>query len=439
MPGNDVFISYSRRDQAFVKTLDAAFRQRNRDPWVDWEDIQKGEEWWAAIQRGIEGAYTFIFVLSPDSVASAVCRDEIEHAAKTHKRFLPIVRREGFDTSQIHPRIASHNWLFFRETDDFQAAFTELLRAIDTDLDYLRDHTRLLVRAIEWQNKQFHSSYLLQGADLAESEQWLLQGTTKTPPATALHAQYIQASRDAELARLKSHQKARQTIILTMVLTNLVFSIVGGVWFYQAKIGEAIQDIRTDLVKALAMGILGTNGDDFAKLANLQETTGQIPKNNPLYQAHQRWLTAIRTVFPDSLICTYARNQAGQLVWVGDVRRNLPETQTSTQFLSSFTWDATSQAVYAGKSPILMALHEDPQAKLGRVVSAFSPIRDSRGRIVGGMRVDYTERYLEDEKQKVRHTLAIAYALISSWLFVLSWIILRAIRPIGGPSLSRKS
>jgi hypothetical protein len=79
---NDVFISYSRRDKAFVETLDAALKSLNRDPWVDWEDIYKGEEWWKAIQRGIESANTFIFVISPDSVASRVCRDEVNYAAE---------------------------------------------------------------------------------------------------------------------------------------------------------------------------------------------------------------------------------------------------------------------------------------------------------------------------------------------------------------------
>ena len=120
---NDVFISYSRKDKDFVASLDKAFRKIGRDPWVDWDDIRKGEDWWQSIKRGIEAADTFLFVVTPDSIASNVCRDEIEYANQCNKRFLPIVRREGFDSQNVHPAISRHNWLFFRETDDLKTAF----------------------------------------------------------------------------------------------------------------------------------------------------------------------------------------------------------------------------------------------------------------------------------------------------------------------------
>ena len=35
----DVFISYSRVDQSFVKVLNQALNQSQYDAWVDWEDI----------------------------------------------------------------------------------------------------------------------------------------------------------------------------------------------------------------------------------------------------------------------------------------------------------------------------------------------------------------------------------------------------------------
>jgi hypothetical protein len=38
----------------------------------------------------------------------------------------------------VHPWIAKHNWLFFREGDDLDAAFLDLFKALDTDIDYVR-------------------------------------------------------------------------------------------------------------------------------------------------------------------------------------------------------------------------------------------------------------------------------------------------------------
>lgn len=58
---NDTFISYSRKDKAFVEQLVAKFHQADREPWVDWDDIYKGEDWWQSIQRGIEESDNFVW------------------------------------------------------------------------------------------------------------------------------------------------------------------------------------------------------------------------------------------------------------------------------------------------------------------------------------------------------------------------------------------
>ena len=433
--GSALFISYSRKDQPFVKRLDATFRQFDLDPWVDWEDIRKGEAWWSAIQRGIEGANTFVFVLSPDSVASSVCREEIDHAAKHNKRFLPIVHREGFDMAQVHPSISSHNWLFFRDTDDFEAAFRDLQTAIATDLDYTNAHTRLLVRAIEWQTKGKNSSFLLRGIDLDDASQWLIKGTDKEPKPTALQAQYIRASRDAESAKRKANQKARRTVILATVLTNLLLSIGGGVWFYQNRINAAKERIEDNLLKALNMGIIGINGDDFATLSQLYVPKGTLPTKNMLYQAHQQWLASVRSVFPNTFARTYTKDESNTTRWVGDVSRTLPEWRGGTKFLNSFRPRDVLLEVFNGRETVTMIPHFDPGDKLGSVVSAFAPIRTSTGRIVGGMRVDYTEDYLVQEVSNTRTILLTAYAIIFLWLLLLSWIIWRATRSMDERSI----
>ncbi|BAU12624.1 RHS Repeat family protein [Leptolyngbya sp. NIES-3755] len=127
---SDVFISYSRKDKAFVERLHQALKQQNRETWVDWEDIPLSADWWQEIERGIEGTNTFVFVISPDSVASEVCDREINHAVKHNKRLVPIVYREGF--KQTHPALAKHNWIFLRETDEFDRGFANLPRQLAT-------------------------------------------------------------------------------------------------------------------------------------------------------------------------------------------------------------------------------------------------------------------------------------------------------------------
>ncbi len=65
----DVFISYSRKDKAFVQVLHQALTQSKYDAWVDWQDIPLTADWWEEIKSGIEAADTFVCVISPDSMA----------------------------------------------------------------------------------------------------------------------------------------------------------------------------------------------------------------------------------------------------------------------------------------------------------------------------------------------------------------------------------
>lgn len=197
----DVFISYSRKDSDFVRQLHEALKQQGRDTWVDWEDIPPTAEWWREVTAGIEAADTFVFVISPDSLASEICRREIDHAVQNQKRIVPILRRQPEGNSAMHPSVGSHNWLFFRPTDDFDKALVSLHNALETDLSHVREHTRLLVRAREWEGNRREGSLLLRGGDLARAEAWLTEAARKKPSAAAIQVDYITASRAADTRR----------------------------------------------------------------------------------------------------------------------------------------------------------------------------------------------------------------------------------------------
>ncbi len=228
---SDVFISYSRKDKDFVKVLHGRLIQGDRETWVDWEDIPLSADWWQEIERGIEAADMFVFVISPDSVASKVCGQEIDHAVTHNKRLVPVVRRDDFDAQQVHPALQKHNWLFVREADDFDLAFQDLLTVIDTDLEYVRAHTRLLVRAIEWDQSQRDGSFLLRGNDLKAADRWLSRGLDNDPKPTTLQTQYILASGKAEIQRQR-----RGRIVSTVGLVGAMgLAAIAFTQYQQAK------------------------------------------------------------------------------------------------------------------------------------------------------------------------------------------------------------
>jgi hypothetical protein len=68
-----IFISYSRKDEAFAQELVAGLEITGFQPYLDKHDIAAGEEWEARLGRLIEAADTVVFGISPDAVASERC------------------------------------------------------------------------------------------------------------------------------------------------------------------------------------------------------------------------------------------------------------------------------------------------------------------------------------------------------------------------------
>jgi hypothetical protein len=180
----EVFISYARTDIAFTRRLHDALEERGRQAWVDWEGIPPIDQWLAKIRSAIDEADAFVFVISPDSVASEVCGIELEHAIRQHKRLIPVVYRE-VEASTVRPELAELNYIFARDVDAFDTACERLITALDTDLKWVQAHTRRLVRAAEWDRAQRDASYTLRGRDLDDFEEWLAQSPDKEPKPTA--------------------------------------------------------------------------------------------------------------------------------------------------------------------------------------------------------------------------------------------------------------
>ena len=237
----DVFISYSRKDKGFVQVLHQALAESKYDAWIDWQDIPPTADWWAEIEAGIEAADAFLFVISPDSVTSRVCNREIDHAVANHKRLIPIVRREGFGREQLHVALSRHNWLYFREKDKFEPAFAKLVDTLNTDLAHVKEHTRILLKAVEWDKRGRNDDLLLRGKELEAVFQWLADNAEKEPRSTQLQRDYVNASRKAEQTRqiqeLDRQKRARKatTIGLAAAVTGLLFSTGLGLFAFQQR------------------------------------------------------------------------------------------------------------------------------------------------------------------------------------------------------------
>src|SRR4051794_8385090 len=127
---SDAFISYRRLpvDLAFVDHLQEALAARGKHVWLDRTNIEPAADWSQRIDRGIEAAKAFIFVVTPESVVSEQCRRELDTAVKYHKLIVPVVLR---DTARqdLPSSLLKPNWIFFGPGHDAERGLDGVITA----------------------------------------------------------------------------------------------------------------------------------------------------------------------------------------------------------------------------------------------------------------------------------------------------------------------
>jgi WD40 repeat protein len=227
--GHDVFISYSRADRAMVMRFTEGLEARGLRPWVDLRDIPPSAEWFDEVCRAIEAADGVLVMVSRDLAASKVCAKELEHARTTGKRVVPVMVCPT-DPAIVPDSLSSLNWI--DATDGaFDQAIDRTVEALRTDLDHVRSHSKLLVRATEWVRKDASKALLLRGTEIAEAEGVVASGAE--PRATPVQIRFVQASR--------AGATRRQRGVVAAVAAALIVS-VGLSAFAIKQRGEAVEE-----------------------------------------------------------------------------------------------------------------------------------------------------------------------------------------------------
>jgi WD40 repeat protein len=274
-----VFISYSRKDKPFVQALNDALDRAGVYAWVDWEGIELASDWMETIKDAIQGADAFLFVISPDSLNSKICAQELEFGISLNKKLIPILYREPDKASTLHEKLSSTNWVYLRQEDNFDETLPRLVQSINTDLGWVQQHTHLLQQANEWAQKGRNNSFLLYGTELEESERWSAQASGhENRQIVPIQAEYINASR--------KYANRRQRFLLAGVSLALVVSIVLSIFALIA---------REDATRAEAEAVANAErAEQNAQIAQANEETAraneEIARQNEQLANEQRIL-----------------------------------------------------------------------------------------------------------------------------------------------------
>ena len=116
----DIFISYAREDQDFVRKLQEALEEHKRNTWVDWKDIPLTAKWKEEVFSAIDNSDSFAAVISPDFIVSEPCRDHQRRRYGTAGRHYCTEGEEGSGQRRVERRVSARfQQATYRDVDSF--------------------------------------------------------------------------------------------------------------------------------------------------------------------------------------------------------------------------------------------------------------------------------------------------------------------------------
>lgn len=250
------FMSYNRLNGDLVRAVKSQLKQMLYNLWFDADNIPKARPWLDEIKAGIDRSNNCLLFVSSSWLGSDNCDAEWVYAQERCKRMIPIffaeldVDNEGkpiADTPLREPNLdsilkvyrarkASGSWeqlgkmsdadvrAFFEERlDRLRAAdpvyvpakyldtggkldpaffndpaFHEIRNRLNANSEYLTEHTKLLLRAVDHQQG---NGRLLNAREWWAESRWLSRSLDESPPPSPLHWRYVQQSLRWLLAR----------------------------------------------------------------------------------------------------------------------------------------------------------------------------------------------------------------------------------------------
>lgn len=334
-----VFISYSRKDVEYTHRLADSLALRGYAPDFDQAtddagNVERGispeDEWWQRIQAMIAAADAMIFVVSPDSVASRVCEDEIAYARSLGKRIIAVLRR-SVDFSAVPPRVAALN-VKLDFTDDDATAFTltlnQLCAALDTDVAWYRESRRLTALAARW-DAAGRPEELLQSAADVRATGTLLEDRPRDAPGPP---DLLLAMRDQSRERLDEVDKRQRRI-------------VGRSFIRPAE--QALDEGESDrALRLIAAGVVLAQDSDFELIPELWGLVPRAIFGSPLRASLSTGGSVYSAVWsPDGRRLLTASSTNVARIWAPDDARELVQLQADAPATRSAAWHPDGQQV----------------------------------------------------------------------------------------------
>jgi hypothetical protein len=150
-----VFISYSRKDRYFADLAQKQLEERGLKVWLDRGALKAGEDWSAAMNKGITSSHVLLLVLSPNSQNSTYVTYEWAYALGQGKKVVPVLLKETDEGLHISLRNLQHLPFEDYRDGDWDSLAEELKRP-DERADDLDKYDRAKTDILEYlERKKF--------------------------------------------------------------------------------------------------------------------------------------------------------------------------------------------------------------------------------------------------------------------------------------------
>ena len=242
------------------------------------------------------------------------------------------------------------------------------------------------------------------------------------------------------------------TLIFTVVFASTYY------WFYDFAQREAMDQIKEGLhdtiIGATKTGILSKddvtqviNGDDMEGLIKEGQVREDGLTDDPRYWEQVKVLCEIRRVEPRASLYTYIKgDNPAEIVFITTWGACLPNPDWN-QFVKFRTpYTVNTGPNLAGLEQVVFqtdtgwCTYEDKSCtpeiygdKFGSWVSAYAPIKNSKGETVAALGIDFTSTYVNQVRQQILRRIYIAFSITYIVLVVLVYFVAQILtRPMVG-------
>ena len=331
-----VFISYSRHDMEIADRLVEALGSEGFQVTIDRRDLPYGEEWAKELAGFIADADTVVALISPAFLASKACNWELGQVKDTNKRLVPVVI-EPVVIADLPESVGKIHLLPATGAFNFQLHLKPLVSVLNTNRQWVKEHTRLASHARQWLARGRAPALLMRGSALAEAEDWKDRQPRTAPPPTGEILELMLASRRA------ATERQRSIVAGSLFAAVFAFGLAGFAVFQWHRAETSYNAARTNLdslIKDLAGEMQKAEGMPVTTVQRILKNGEALAANLKLAGGNDFRLEASRAAMFYEFSKTYQKiNRREEAIKASDeslaIRRRLVAAHPQDQELAA--------------------------------------------------------------------------------------------------------